>query len=130
VPRRRGIRRSGIQLDTDGDSFGNACDDDDDGDGLLDIHETGTGVFVSATDTGTDPFLWDTDGDGHSDGAELSMGSDPNDPFDPDPPVEVPSLGRFALALLALLLAAISRKGLHEASKLRRAGRPGDDLSA
>ena len=47
------------------------CDADEgcdtDGDGVLDIHETGTGTFVSATDTGTDPRVADTDGDGVDD---------------------------------------------------------------
>src|SRR4029077_18533093 len=31
----------------------------------------------------TDPNLWDTDGDGLSDGAERAAGSNPLDPFDP-----------------------------------------------
>jgi hypothetical protein len=77
---------------------------DTDGDGLSDGAETGTGVFVSATDTGTDPrkvdtdgdgrtdgeevngtptsnpTLVDTDGDGFSDGSEVSTGHNPNDP--------------------------------------------------
>ncbi|NBS07774.1 MAG: hypothetical protein EBS69_10455, partial [Verrucomicrobia bacterium] len=41
---------------------------DSDGDGLSDAVETGTGIYVSPTDTGTDPNNTDTDGDGISDG--------------------------------------------------------------
>ena len=53
---------------------------DEDGDGLLDIVETDTGVYVSPTDTGTDPFDPDSDGDGLSDGDEVNLhGSDPLD---------------------------------------------------
>jgi hypothetical protein len=65
------------QLDTDGDLIGNACDTDDDGDGLLDVNETNTGIYVSPNDTGTDPLLADTDGDGFDDGLEVAFGSDP-----------------------------------------------------
>ncbi|MCX6875767.1 MAG: SUMF1/EgtB/PvdO family nonheme iron enzyme [Verrucomicrobia bacterium] len=60
---------------------------DSDSDGIPDIYETGTGVWVSATNTGTDPYKWDSDGDGLSDGVETntgvyvsrsSTGTDPN----------------------------------------------------
>jgi hypothetical protein len=81
---------------------------DADGDGLLDVYETGTGVFVSATDTGTDPLTPDTDGDGVPDGTEVLVGTDPNDPFDFAAPV--PSLPGWGVAALAgLLLAAAAR---------------------
>jgi hypothetical protein len=50
---------------------------DSDGDGLADSVETNTGVFVDATDTGTDPLVADTDGDGVDDGAEVLAGTDP-----------------------------------------------------
>lgn len=43
---------------------------DTDADGLNDGVETGTGTFVSAADTGTDPLKLDTDGDMLADGAE------------------------------------------------------------
>lgn len=44
---------------------------DTDGDGLSDAVETATGVYVSATDTGSSPLRADTDGDGLSDFAEV-----------------------------------------------------------
>lgn len=51
---------------------------DSDGDGLPDVYETGTGVYVSPTDTGTDPRVADTDSDGLNDGAEVLIhGSNP-----------------------------------------------------
>lgn len=43
---------------------------DTDGDRLDDCYETGSGFFISATDTGTNPLLADTDGDSISDGDE------------------------------------------------------------
>lgn len=46
---------------------------DTDGDGLYDAVETGTGIFVDASDTGTDPNVADTDGDGFSDGVEVQL---------------------------------------------------------
>lgn len=58
-----------------------ADDPDTDDDGLNDGVETNSGIFVSASDTGTDPTKADTDGDGLADGAEVAGGSDP---FDPD----------------------------------------------
>lgn len=51
---------------------------DTDGDGLNDKVETGTGTFVSATDTGTDPLLNDTDADTFGDYQEMVSGSNPN----------------------------------------------------
>jgi|GEM_PF-7068367 len=53
---------------------------DTDGDGLADDVETGTGVYVSANDTGTNPNNPDTDGDGLTDGIEVrhaAFGFDP-----------------------------------------------------
>ncbi len=47
---------------------------DSDGDGIPDVYETGTGVWVSPTNCGTNPDCWDTDGDGLSDGAESNTG--------------------------------------------------------
>lgn len=54
---------------------------DTDQDGLLDSAETDTGVFVSATDTGSDPLVIDSDGDRFADGQEIIHGSNPNDQF-------------------------------------------------
>ena len=47
-------------------------DPDTDGDGILDRYETGTGVYVSPTDTGTSPTNPDSDGDGLTDGQEVN----------------------------------------------------------
>ncbi len=63
-------------------------EEDTDGDGLPDWVETNTGIFVSPTDTGTDPALADTDGDGTPDGEEVANRTDPNNP-DTEPPTLV-----------------------------------------
>ena len=55
---------------------------DSDSDGLPDLVETNTGVFVSSLDTGTDPNLSDSDGDGLDDGDEVITHT--TDPTDPD----------------------------------------------
>lgn len=79
------------QLNTDGDSFGDACDTDDDNDDLSDSQETtiGTNPLLPDTDGdgltdgaevnthGTNPLLADTDGDGLTDGAEIAYGTSP-----------------------------------------------------
>jgi hypothetical protein len=77
---------------------------DSDGDGLPDVYETGTGVYVSPTDTGTDALDGDSDGDGYGDGVEVTAGSDPTDPQSVPP--AVPLAGPAWLAVLALLLSA------------------------
>lgn len=63
------------QTDTDGDQAGDACDQDDDGDTLLDYYESNSGVFNGAFDTGTNPLLADTDSDGLDDGVETNTGT-------------------------------------------------------
>jgi len=100
-----------LQIDTDGDGDGDACDDDDDNDGLLDTVETDTGSFISPSNTGTDPLDPDSDGDGFTDGAEVTAGTDPNDPGDFPNSVPVP------LTLPGLLAGAL---GLAGAAGLRR----------
>jgi len=53
---------------------------DDDDDGLPNVVETGTGVYVSEEDTGTYPDDDDSDDDGSIDGEEVyAHGTDPND---------------------------------------------------
>ncbi|MDB4673537.1 hypothetical protein OAF27_01865 [Verrucomicrobiales bacterium] len=68
----------------------NPQDNDTDDDLLLDGVETGTTVFVDASNTGTDPLSADSDEDGLADAletntrilvdAEFDTGTDPNDP--------------------------------------------------
>lgn len=58
--------------DTDNDGLPNNIDPDDDNDGLLDTEENGSGIYNSPTDTGTDPLVVDTDGDGASDFDEVN----------------------------------------------------------
>ncbi len=95
------------QADLDADALGNACDEDDDGDTLLDVYETDTGVYVSPSDTGTDPLSLDSDADGFDDGEEVAAGSDPNDAAStPGGSVSVPTLGALGRVLLLSLLVA------------------------
>ncbi len=70
--------------DLDSDGLSNASEfasgtkpdnNDTDGDGALDGAETGTGVWVSASNTGTNRLVADTDGDGIKDGAETKTGA-------------------------------------------------------
>ena len=51
---------------------------DSDDDGLDDSVETNTGVYVSPSDTGTDPNKADSSGDLFTDGEVVSLGLDPN----------------------------------------------------
>jgi hypothetical protein len=52
---------------------------DSDFDGLDDAVETNTGVYVSTSDTGTNPNAADTDGDGVPDGLEVKEKTSPVD---------------------------------------------------
>jgi len=97
-----------VQTDTDGDLAGDACDQDDDGDNVLDYYETNTGTFNGAFDAGTDPLQADTDGDGIDDGVEIASGWDPTDVNDPSPPI-VPMLPVGAVFLLAVGLLGAAR---------------------
>lgn len=59
---------------------------DQDGDGLLNSVENGTGVFVSSSQTGSDPYVADSDGDGYGDGAEVAGSQSLGYPSDPNIP--------------------------------------------
>ncbi len=114
------------QEDTDGDGFGNACDHDDDDDGLLDAFELAHGFDpllpgeegldadgdgldnLAEQASGTDPGASDSDGDGFSDAAEVAANSDPKGPASTPVIARVPSMptwGRLLLALLIMLAA-------------------------
>jgi hypothetical protein len=96
-----------LQEDFDGDGQGDACDADDDNDGLTDLEETGT--------YGTDPLDADSDDDGYDDGEEVAAGTHPMNPHDnPATRAGVPGPGPLGLVLLATGLA------LAGASLLRR----------
>jgi FtsP/CotA-like multicopper oxidase with cupredoxin domain len=73
-----------------GDGAGDACDDDDDNDGLPDVAELALGMpsppgFCPTASQSTNPLLQDSDGDVIIDGAECALGSDPANP-DSRPP--------------------------------------------
>jgi len=85
---------------------------DSDSDGLPDSVETNTGVYVSPTDTGTDPNNPDTDGDGYNDGVEVEAGTDPTNPASfPGSGEGVPALSLLGLAALggATILTAVRK---------------------
>ena len=64
------------------DAAGDACDDDDDNDGLIDADETSLPGAACPSATGAlDPLNQDTDGDAAIDGAECAIGTNPNDPL-------------------------------------------------
>ena len=62
------LNATDIPQDLDLDGECDALDDDIDGDGLLNVIETDSGVYNSTLDTGTDPRNPDSDGDGVCDG--------------------------------------------------------------
>jgi hypothetical protein len=53
---------------------------DSDGDGLNDKDESNTGTFVSASDAGSNPLRYDSDGDQYPDGFEARNTGNPVDP--------------------------------------------------
>jgi hypothetical protein len=57
-------------LDTDGDDIGNNADYDDDNDGIPDKEEDNNRNGI-VDESETDPFKWDTDGDGYGDGDDV-----------------------------------------------------------
>ncbi len=88
---------------------------DRDEDSLLNGVETGTGVYVNPSDTGTSPFLADTDNDGFDDDEEVAQGTNPNDPFDYPgaPPNPVPMLpGVAGVVVLGGALAMAARRSI------------------
>jgi DNA-binding beta-propeller fold protein YncE len=85
---------------------------DRDLDQLLDGVETDTGTFVSASDTGTNPALADTDGDGFDDGAEVTAGTDPTNPFSFPGAPAVPLLSPLGLMGLAAGLGLVAGRAL------------------
>jgi subtilisin family serine protease len=68
------LQSNPLQIDTDQDTAGNVCDEDDDNDGLRDDFEL---------QIGSDPLLTDTDGDTLSDYDEVAYDGNPDD-YDPD----------------------------------------------
>jgi len=110
------------QADTDGDSSGDACDEDDDGDAVLDYYETGTGVFISAFNAGTNPLLADTDGDGYDDGVEIEQGTDPTDSSSNPGAVPIPALSGWGWVVLAAALAFAALRALRRSGRSLAAG--------
>jgi hypothetical protein len=82
-------------------------DVDSDGDGLPDLVETNTGVYIDENNTGTDPNSADTDGDGASDGDEVNAGSDPTDPQSVGPGMPVGSYAGMAMILILAFGASV-----------------------
>jgi len=85
---------------------------DRDEDTLTDGVETNTGVFINASDTGTNSAMADTDGDGFDDGTEVLFGSDPNDPLSLPPVNQLPAASPLTLLVLAGILLAGGRAAI------------------
>ncbi len=90
-----------------GERMGIDRDEDTLGNGV----ETNTGTFIDANDTGTNPALADTDGDGFDDGVEVAAGSDPNDSGS-TPVTPVPLLAPLPTLILAGILLFAMRQAL------------------
>ena len=69
----------------------------------MDGVETNTGIYVGPNDTGTHPLLADSDGDGFTDGQEVQLGSDPNNPVS-TPLTLLPGLSPLGAFLCGLAL--------------------------
>ena len=79
-----------------------------DGDTLLDGVETNTGNFINASNTGTDPGLADTDGDGFDDGVEVLEGTDPTSETSfPGSGIGLPALPSLGILFLAGVIGAL-----------------------
>jgi hypothetical protein len=70
------------------DRIGDACDLDNDNDGIFDVDEIMGSPRCPSASGPTDPFHEDTDGDGFTDKAECAIGTDPLDPTDKPPITE------------------------------------------
>jgi predicted flap endonuclease-1-like 5' DNA nuclease len=90
------VNASDMPVDENGDGICDVLDLDWDDDGIPNANETDTGVYVDASDTGTDPWNPDTDGDGFCDGpfavfdetdTVCIAGPDPF-PHDPNMPID------------------------------------------
>ena len=85
------VNGTDMPVDENGDGICDVLDLDWDDDGIPNANETDTGVYVNSSDTGTDPWNPDTDGDGFCDGpfavmngSEMICSAGP-DPFPHDP---------------------------------------------
>jgi DNA-binding beta-propeller fold protein YncE len=87
---------------------------DRDEDTLLNGVETNTGTFVDANDTGSNPTLRDTDGDGFDDDVEVAAATDPNNllEFPGSGAPAVPGIGGIGVGILAAALLAAARLNL------------------
>jgi predicted flap endonuclease-1-like 5' DNA nuclease len=93
------LNASSIPVDINGDGLCDLMDDDWDDDGIPNANETDTGTYVDESDTGTDPWNPDTDGDGFCDGplgvmngTEVVCIAGP-DPFPHDPTLPIDTDG-------------------------------------
>ncbi len=84
----------------DSDVSGDACDTDDDNDGLFDIDETGGPPCLAASGP-TDPLKDDSDNDRFLDAAECAISTDPLDPTDKPPLTECGPPGETLFAILS-----------------------------
>lgn len=94
------IQKDYSNVDTDEDGIPDMVDDDDDGDGLLDVDEdlNGNGIFEPLLNE-TDPRMWDTDDDGISDLLDVA-------PLNPDYSEEEDE-NRIDLLVIVVIVVAI-----------------------
>jgi len=112
------LRREITLDETSGAVLAASPTSDADGDGIPDVNETRTSVYVSPSDTGTDPLLPDTDGDGYDDGLEVSKGTDPNDP-ESTPAFVVSTSGPLGQMLVVACLLASGAIAIRAATRER-----------